>query len=87
MKHLATLLFVAALALASGLTHAAPVNINTADAKTISTSLVGVGAKTAGAIVNYREKHGPFKSAAELEKVKGVGPKLIERNRANILVK
>jgi competence protein ComEA len=87
MNRIATLLFAAVLTLVSAVSLAAPVNINSADAKTIETSLVGVGSKTASAIVSYREKNGPFKSADDLEKVKGIGPKLIEKNRTNILVK
>jgi competence protein ComEA len=63
---------------------AGPVDINTADAKTLDANLVGVGPKSAEAIVVYRTKHGPFKSVDELKKVKGVGPKTIEKNRANL---
>jgi competence protein ComEA len=85
MKRLIALLFAASLALAPLLATAAPVNINTADAKTIETGLVGVGPKTAKAIVDYRAKHGAFKSVDELAKVKGIGPKLVEKNRANLV--
>ena len=87
MKHLLAVLFAVSLALASSLAAAAPVNINSADAKTIETALVGVGAKTAKAIVDYRAKHGAFKSVDELTKVKGIGPKLIEKNKDNIILK
>jgi competence protein ComEA len=66
---------------------AAPVNINTADAKTLATNIKGVGDKKAEAIVQYREKYGPFKSADDLTKVKGIGPQLIEKNRDSLLVK
>ena len=38
----------------------------------------------AEAIVSYREKNGPFKSADDLAKVKGVGKKLVEQNKSNI---
>ena len=64
----------------------APVDINKADVKALSVALQGVGTKTAEAIVEYRDKHGPFRSANELTKVKGIGPKTVERNRANIMV-
>ena len=37
---------------------AAPVNVNTADAKTISDALSGIGQKKAEAIVKYREEKG-----------------------------
>ena len=65
---------------------AEPVNVNTADAATISAELQGVGLSKAGAIVEYREAHGPFKSASELAEVKGIGARTIEINRENILV-
>jgi competence protein ComEA len=38
----------------------------------------------AEAIVSYREKNGPFKSAEDLAKVKGLGKKLIEQNKSNL---
>ncbi len=66
---------------------AAPVNINTADAKTLASNIKGVGDKKAEAIVQYRLKHGPFKSADDLTKVKGIGPNLVEKNRDVLLVK
>ncbi|MEX2151273.1 MAG: helix-hairpin-helix domain-containing protein [Steroidobacteraceae bacterium] len=63
---------------------AGPVNVNTADAKTLARELEGVGKAKADAIVTYREKNGPFKSADELVKVRGLGKKLIEQNKANL---
>lgn len=65
---------------------AGPVDINTADAQTISEALDGVGIIKAEAIVEYREKHGPFKSAEDLSLVKGIGDRTVELNRANIKV-
>jgi competence protein ComEA len=63
---------------------AGPVDINTADAATIAKELQGIGLSKAQAIVAYREKNGSFKSAEELRKIKGIGAKTLERNRANI---
>lgn len=63
---------------------AGPVDINHADAATIAKELNGIGPAHAKAIVEYREKNGGFKTADELRKVKGIGAKVIERNRANI---
>jgi competence protein ComEA len=60
---------------------AGPVNINTADAATLSRELKGIGAKRAEAIVEYRRKFGPFRSAEELALVKGIGPAAIQKNR------
>ena len=65
---------------------AGPVNVNTADAETISESLQGVGLSKARAIVEYRQKHGPFKAPDELSLVKGIGVRTVELNRGNILV-
>lgn len=65
---------------------AGPVNVNTADAETISRSLQGVGLSKARAIVEYREKHGPFKSPDDLSLVKGIGDRTVELNRDNILL-
>lgn len=87
MKSVNALLLAAVLAVSSLAAIAAPVNINTADAKTLETALVGVGSKTAKAIVDYRTKNGAFKTVEDLEKVKGIGPKLVEKNRANLTVK
>ena len=66
---------------------AGPVDINTADAETISAELKGVGLSKARAIVEYRKKHGPFKSPDDLSLVKGIGERTVEINRANIRVK
>ena len=66
---------------------AGPVNVNTADAETISAELQGVGLSKALAIVDYRKAHGPFKSADDLTLVKGIGERTVEINRANILLK
>lgn len=63
---------------------AGPVDINSADAKTLARELQGIGMAKAEAIVSYREKNGPFKSADELAKVKGVGKKLVDQNKANL---
>ena len=75
-----------ALLLCSGALQAGPVNINTADASTLARELKGVGPKLADAIVQYREKHGPFKTADELTLVKGIGPAAIAKNREFIRV-
>jgi len=81
-----SLLFSALLALSFNAA-AAPVDINTADVATLAANIKGVGAKKAEAIVLYRKKHGPFKSVDDLKKIKGIGPKLIEKNRSVLLVR
>lgn len=63
---------------------AAPVNVNQADAQKIASSLNGVGMVKAQAIVEYREQHGDFGSLEDLGKVKGIGPKTLEKNADDI---
>ena len=65
---------------------AAPVNINTADAKTISESLNGIGIKKAEDIVSYRKEKGPFKKSEDLANVKGIGEKTVAKNKGDILL-
>ena len=65
---------------------AGPVDINTADAETISNELDGVGLTKAQAIVEYRKKHGPFKSPEDLSLVKGIGERTVALNKDNIRV-
>lgn len=50
-----------------------PIDLNTATAEQLD-SLPGVGPATADAIVQDRERHGPFASVADLERVPGIGP-------------
>ena len=65
---------------------AGPVNINTADAKTLARELDGIGPAKAQAIVDYRRQNGAFKTADDLLKVEGIGAKVLEQNRENIRV-
>ncbi len=81
-------LFTIAALLAAGATAAwsAPVNINAADAPTLAQDLKGIGPVKAQAIVEYRQKHGAFRSVDELAQVKGISQKLIDRNRADLRI-
>ncbi len=62
------------------------ININTATVKELMT-LEGIGEKVAQKIVEYREANGLFKSPQDLRKVKGVGARLLQKNRERIVVK
>lgn len=73
--------FVTAMAAFAG-----PVDVNSADAETISAELQGVGISKAIAIVEYRKANGPFKSVDDLMLVKGIGARTVEINRKNILL-
>lgn len=64
---------------------ATPVNINQADAETISGALDGIGPKKAQAIIQYRTKHGNFESLKDLENVNGIGEKTIKANEKDII--
>jgi competence protein ComEA len=63
----------------------AVVNINTATKEELTT-LKGVGDKRAQEIIDYRKKHGNFKSVDELEKVPGIGPGLMKQIRSDVTV-
>ena len=61
------------------------VNINTATANELQRVLVGIGAKKAEAIVQYRDKNGPFTAAEQLLEVQGFGKATLEKNKDRIL--
>ena len=62
------------------------VNINTADEEALKT-LPGVGPKTAGAILAYRQEHGPFQRVEDLMEIRGIGAKKLARLRDRVVVK
>lgn len=62
------------------------VNINNADATGLTT-LPGVGAAKAEAIISYREQSGGFKEKEDLMKVTGIGQKTYEKLEPLISVK
>ena len=74
------------IALLPVLALAGPVNVNTADAATISAELRGIGMVKAQAIVDWRKENGPFKAVEDLVLVKGIGERTLEINRADILL-
>ncbi|HEX9408316.1 MAG TPA: ComEA family DNA-binding protein [Methylomirabilota bacterium] len=62
------------------------ININEASQAELM-KLEGVGAGTAKKIIAWREAHGPFKHAHDLEKVPGVGREVFGKNHGRIAVK
>lgn len=62
----------------------ASINLNSADAETLTRELKGIGVTKAKAIVAYRDAHGPFRSVDELLEVKGIGAATLEKNRAKL---
>ena len=65
---------------------AGPVDVNSADAATLAEELDGVGPAKAKAIVEFREQYGSFESADDLLEVKGIGERVLDMNRDNILI-
>ena len=68
---------------AKGLT--TKININTATIEELDL-LPGVGKATAQAILDYRTKHGKFRTIADLDKVSGIGPAKLEKIRPLVTV-
>lgn len=83
MNKIKTFLFIVLFSFSS-LLYAAQVNINTADANTLSSELSGIGQSKAEAIVAYREQHGPYKQIEDLANVKGIGISTIEKNKTKM---
>lgn len=86
MNIIKTTILAVIFAFIAGVAYAGPVNINTATAENLAANIKGVGKKKAEAIIAYREANGPFKSVEELAKVKGIGQKLLQKNRENLLI-
>ena len=60
--------------------------INTASVQQLI-ELPGIGPTIAKRIVAYRKQHGPFHSAEDLLKVKGIGRKKLEKIRHRIVIR
>ena len=69
---------------APGLTVPDKIDLNTATAVQLAAALKGVGAAKARAIAKYRTEICPFRHIEVLQKVKGVGPSIVARNKARI---
>jgi competence protein ComEA len=86
MYRLLRAILVLGLLIAAPWAVAEPLDINSATAEQLADTLAGVGKAKAEAIVQDREKNGKFKSVDDLERVKGIGPATIEKNRAKLTV-
>jgi competence protein ComEA len=61
------------------------INLNTATADQLD-ALPGVGPTTAAAIIDYRTRHGPFRSIDDLLDVRGIGPAKLDGFRDLVVV-
>jgi competence protein ComEA len=81
MRTLRKMLCALLLSLPIGVIGAEPVDVNSANAEAIAEAIKGVGLSRAEAIIDYRDKHGPFESVDDLVLVRGIGAKAIDDNR------
>ena len=78
-------IFISAVCLLfTSLAMAEPLDLNTASADQLASTLNGIGQSKADAIVAYREAHGPFQRVEELALVKGIGEATLRDNRDKI---
>lgn len=61
-------------------------DINAASAEQLAEKLPGIGPEKALRIVRWREQNGQFLSVEQLQEVKGIGPKTLEKLRALVRV-
>ena len=62
-----------------------PVNLNTASAEELQL-VPGIGPATADKILQARKNYGRFKSVNDLEAIRGIGPKKLEKMRKYLTV-
>lgn len=61
------------------------VNVNSASVDELI-ALPGIGPTLAARIIAFREEHGPFSSVEDLRLVRGIGAKLLEKIRDQIIL-
>lgn len=61
------------------------IDLNTATAAQLEL-LPGIGPSKARTIVEDRDRHGPFRSVEDLDRVRGIGSKTVERLREHVTV-
>lgn len=60
------------------------INLNHASADELMHAVRGIGQKRAGAIVQYRQTHGNFKSITDLAAVRGIGQQFVQKNLSQL---
>lgn len=76
--------FFSAVVVADSTNNTQKVHVNSATIQQLDDGLIGVGKRVAMEIVNHRDTHGPFQSLDDLDKVKYVGKKILEKNKDRI---
>lgn len=66
--------------------HPAAININTATAEQLD-SLHGVGPALAKQIIEDRQQRGPFREPADLDRVRGIGQSILQKNAQLIITR
>jgi len=100
MRRIVMVLLLFGLATSSGLCHEpapapagaaaaptapTPVDLNAANAEQLD-PLPGIGPALAARIVAYRDEHGPFTEIEQLNKVKGIGARTLEKLRPHLVL-
>jgi competence ComEA-like helix-hairpin-helix protein len=62
-----------------------PLSLNGATAAQL-TGLPGIGPKMAEKIVSHRQEHGPFRKVGDLDQIKGIGQKKLDRIRSCLIL-
>ncbi|MGV3487550.1 MAG: helix-hairpin-helix domain-containing protein [Tuberibacillus sp.] len=70
---------------ADGVSEQGKININTASEQELQ-QIQGIGPSKAKAIIEYREKNGPFQTIKDLDKVSGIGEKTLEQMEEQITI-
>lgn len=60
------------------------ISLNTANADTLASNLIGIGEAKAEAIIAWREANGRFDNVEQLLEVKGIGKATLEKNKSRI---
>jgi competence protein ComEA len=84
-SYMKKLLLVLVACFAFAINAFAAVNINSASQAELET-IKGIGPVKAKAIIDYRTKNGAFKSVDDLDNVKGIGKKSVDKFRSEVSV-
>lgn len=78
-------LLITSAAIAKKVPPAVPLDLNTATAAQFA-QLPGIGATTAKAIVQFRQKSGPFERVSDLLAIRGISARKLEQIRPYVTV-